>query len=207
MNVCIGLFLIFCSVFIFTKILDVTIDLEEKWKTVLKVRFDKWLLLKKQGALLHRINLNRFKLKRLSVVEEVDTPEMLALSSRLEADVELFKTLGGPAKSEMDLAEPVVEDDITLSTLIFDKIDEMIILETQAVLFPLAYTGDAIDVRNYGNYMQTVAKAVQNGLNLGVYKSTTVFKPEYINSYIVKKSSIMILTTMMELNKQLPPSV
>lgn len=185
------------------------IKLRDKWNRYLRADFLDWRLERKKKAAERRVNTNIHKLRNLSSIEETPTPEMIALANRISADTALVKSLTEDIiEAEGDIsALSVIDDDITLATLICNKIDEMIILETQNVLFPLASTGVAIDVRNLANYVETVATSVQAGLNCNVYNTTTILTPKYINTYIVKKSSVVVLTTMTNLNKDLAPNV
>lgn len=197
--------ILFLIVGICVKVIDMLIDLENRWRLELKDRFLDWYWAMRKKFALRRISVNHHKMKRLSDVEGEPTPEMLAIAERIEKDVQFVSSYNTPEPAPEDLAKAITEDDISISTLILNKIDEMIILETENILVPLASVNHNIDVRNYGDHVKSVAESVQKGLNLEIYKTNTIFTPEYINSYIVKKSSVMVLTTMMNLNKQLPP--
>lgn len=178
------------------------LNLEQRWQVELRNRVSKWLTQCRKKRLLHRIDVNRYKLKRLADVESFPTPEMIAIANQIKNDVDAAEAFVEPEPTDMEKAVEVTKVDIELGSQIFDKIDEMILLETQAKLIPLATLGNIIDVRNYGDYVEEVASATKDGLNLGVYKTKMATTPEYINSYIVKKTTIVVLTTMTNLNNR-----
>lgn len=176
------------------------LNLEQRWQEELRNRASKWLIQCKKKRLLHRIDVNRYKLKRLADVEPFPTPEMVAIVNHIKNDVNAAEAFVEPEPTDMEKAVEVTKTDIELGSQIFDKIDEMILLETQTRLLPIATLGNLIDVRDYGDYVKDVASATKDGLNLGVYKTKMVTTPEYINSYIVKKTTIVVLTTITNLN-------
>lgn len=198
--------LIIISAILFIVLINRILSLMTRWDIEWKDRVLDWYWLKKKQAALRRIEVNKFKLQRLSEVEEIPTPEMLSIVNKITKDVNFVNSYTPKEESEDEKAEPITDEKITMASLICNKIDEMVIMEVQNLLLPLASVGTGIDVRNYADYIQTVATAVQAGLNIGIYKTDTIFKPEYINSYIVKKSAVMVLTTMTSLNKDLPPT-
>lgn len=196
---------ILCGILIFT-LINTGLKLRDKWKLELKDDFLDWYWLCKKNAAIRRINVNKYKLSRLAEVEDTPTPEMIAIVDKVSKDVDFVKSYVVEEEPEEDIVKPITEECIAITGLICDKIDEMILLEVQNLLLPLASTGNGIDVRNYANYIETVSTAVYNGLNPDVYSANTMFVAEYFNSYIIKKSSVVILTTMTSLNQSLPPT-